>query len=163
MFSDPSARAVDYHDPLTALIEAEEGTAPDTLDLAGLRGIPADALAIFVRFLLPPNSKPTSASYWPKVTKRIAALAYALGIEEVRKFPLSRIAPALGCSRAMLSLLCCELRDFASLDCRAGKSDASREVYSQRARAVWNRRGREAREAKADCSGNPTPRNLACG
>ena len=146
MFTDPSARAVDYHDPLTALIEAEEAQDDETLDLAGLRGIPSDALAIFVRFLLPPNSKPTSASYWPKVTKRIAALAYALGIEEVRKFPLSKIAPAIPCTRAMLSLLCVELRDFAQLDHRAGRSDASREVYSQRAQAVWNRRGREARE-----------------
>jgi hypothetical protein len=146
MFSDPSARAVDYHDPLAALIEAEEQEDHDTLDLAGLRGIPADALAIFVRFLLPPNSKPTSASYWPKVTKRIAALAYSLGIEEVRRFPLSQIAPAIPCTRAMLSLLCCELRDFAQLDHRAGKSDEARQTYSTRARAVWNRRGREARE-----------------
>lgn len=146
MFNDPSHRAVDYHDPLAALIEAEEREVHDTLDLAGLRGIPVDALKVFVMFLLPPNSKPTSASYWPKVTKRIAALAYALGIEEVRKFPLSKIAPAIPCTRAMLSLLCVELRDFASLDCRAGRSDASREVYSQRAQAVWNRRGREARE-----------------
>jgi hypothetical protein len=145
MFTDPSARAVDYHDPLTALIEAEEGDTPDTLDLAGLRGIPTDALAIMLRFILPAGN-PTSASYWPKALKRLCALSYALGVEEVRKFPLSKIAPALGCSRAMLSLLCCELRDFASLDCRAGRSDASREVYSQRARQVWNRRGREARE-----------------
>ncbi len=146
MFTDPSDRAVDHRTPLDDLIEAEEQEDDDCLDLAGLRGIPVDALKVFVMFLLPPNSKPTSASYWPKVTKRIAALAYALGIEEVRKFPLSKIAPAIPCTRAMLSLLCVELRDFASLDCRAGRSDASREVYSQRAQAVWNRRGREARE-----------------
>lgn len=146
MFTDPADLAVTTETPLDQLIAAEEQEDPDTLDLAGLRGIPADALKTLVLFLLPTDSKPTSASYWPKALKRLCALSYALGVEEVRKFPLSQIAPALGCSRAMLSLLCCELRDFANLDHRAGRSDASREVYSQRARAVWNARGREARE-----------------
>ena len=140
MFTDPSARAVDYHDPLTALIEAEEHKDHDTLDLAGLRGIPVDALKVFVMFLLPTDTKPTSPGYWRQVTKRAAALAYALGLPEVRQHPLSQIAPALGCSRAMLSLLCVELRDFADLDHRAGRSDAARETYSTRARQVWNHR-----------------------
>jgi hypothetical protein len=146
MLSDPSTRAVDYRTPLDDLIEAEEQEDHDTLDLAGLRGIPVDALKTLVLFLLPTDSKPTSASYWPKALKRLCALSYALGVEEVRKFPLSKIAPALGCSRAMLSLLCCELRDFANLDHRAGKSDEARQTYSTRARAVWNARGRRARE-----------------
>jgi hypothetical protein len=146
MLCDPSELAVDPRTPLTALIEAEEGDTPDTLDLAGLRGIPVDALKTLVLFLLPTDSKPTSASYWPKALKRLCALSYAIGIEEVRKFPLSKIAPALGCSRAMLSLLCCELRDFASLDHRAGRSDAARETYSTRARQVWNHRAKMKRE-----------------
>ncbi len=146
MFTDAADFAVDHRDPLAALIEAEEEQDDETLDLAGLHGIPVDALKVFVMFLLPPNSKPTSASYWPKVTKRIAALAYALALPEIRQFPLSQIAPALKCSRAMLSLLCCELRDFAQLDHRAGRSDEARQVYSARARQVWNARGRASRE-----------------
>jgi hypothetical protein len=46
----------------------------------------------------------------------------------------------------MLSLLCVELRDFASLDHRAGRSDAARETYSTRARQVWNHRAAMKRE-----------------
>jgi hypothetical protein len=161
MLCDPSELAVDSRTPLDDLIEAEELEDHDTLDLAGLRGIPADALKVFVMFLLPTDTKPTSAGYWRQVTKRAAALAYSLGIEEVRKFPLSQIAPAIGCTRAMLSLLAVELRDFASLDHRAGRSDAARETYSTRARQVWNHRAMMKREAKADCGGTPPERNLA--
>jgi hypothetical protein len=155
MLLDPAELAVDSRTPLDDLIEAEEHEEHDTLDLAGLRGIPADALKVFVMFLLPTDTKPTSAGYWRQVTKRAAALAYSLGIEEVRKFPLSQIAPAIGCTRAMLSLLAVELRDFASLDHRAGRSDAARETYSTRARQVWNHRAKVKREASAICGGNP--------
>jgi hypothetical protein len=140
MLLDPAELAVDHKTPLDDLIEAEEHEDRERLDIAGIRGIPADALRVFVLFLLPSDSKPTSPGYWRQVTKRAAALAYSLGIEEVRKFPLSQIAPAIGCSRAMLSLLAVELRDFAQLDHRAGRSDAARETYSTRARQVWNHR-----------------------
>ena len=146
MFTDAADFAVDHRTPLDDLIEAEEYEDHDTLDLAGLRGIPADALRIFVLFLLPTDTKPTSPGYWRQVTKRAAALAYALGLPEVRRHPLSKIAPAVGCTRAMLSLLCVELRDFASLDHRAGRSDAARETYSTRARQVWNHRAAMKRE-----------------
>lgn len=148
MFNDPSHRAIDNRDPLAALLEAEEEQDGESLNLAGIAAIPADALLVLLQFMLP-NGKPTSPTYWSQAAKRLCALSYALGLEEVRKFPLSKLAPALGCSRAMLSLLCCELRDFANLDHRAGRSDEARQVYSARARAVWNARGREAREKKS--------------
>jgi hypothetical protein len=161
MLLDPAELAVDSRTPLDDLIEAEEHEEAEQLDLAGLRGIPVDALAIMLRFLLPTDTKPTSPGYWRQVTKRAAALAYSLGIEEVRQHPLSRIAPAIPCTRAMLSLLCVELRDFASLDHRAGRSDAARETYSTRARQVWNHRAKMKREASAICGGTPPARNLA--
>jgi hypothetical protein len=146
MLLDPAELAIDHRTPLDDLIEAEEHEEAEQLDIAGIRGIPVDALRVFVLFLLPSDSKPTSPGYWRQVTKRAAALAYSLGIEEVRKFPLSQIAPAIGCSRAMLSLLAVELRDFAQLDHRAGRSDAARETYSTRARQVWNNRAVMKRE-----------------
>lgn len=155
MLLDPAELAVDPKTPLDDLIEAEEHEDRERLDIAGIHGVPIDALRIFVLFLLPTDTKPTSAGYWRQVTKRAAALAYSLGIEEVRKFPLSQIAPAIGCTRAMLSLLCVELRDFADLDHRAGRSDAARETYSTRARQVWNHRAKMKREASAICTGNP--------
>ena len=140
MLLDPSELAVDSRTPLDDLIEAEELEEAEQLDLAGIHGVPIDALRILVMFLLPSDSKPTSPGYWRQVTKRAAALAYALGLPEVRQHPLSKIAPAIPCTRAMLSLLAVELRDFANLDHRAGRSDAARETYSTRARQVWNHR-----------------------
>jgi hypothetical protein len=146
MLLDPAELAVDHKTPLDHLLEAEELEDHDTLDLAGLRGIPADALKVFVMFLLPTDTKPTTPAYWKQACKRLCALSYAIGIEEVRQHPLSKIASAIPCTRAMLSLLAVELRDFADLDHRAGRSDAARETYSTRARQVWNNRAVMKRE-----------------
>jgi hypothetical protein len=145
MFTDPSALAVDPRTPLAALIEAEEEQAGETLDLAGIAAIPPDALAIMLRFLLP-DGRPTSTPYWQQASRRLAALAHAIGVREIREHPLASLAPALGCSRALLSLLACELRDFADLDHRAGRSDEARKTYSTRARQVWNHRAMVKRE-----------------
>jgi hypothetical protein len=149
LLHDAAELAVDHRDPLAALLEAEELEEAEQLDLAGIRGIPVDALKVFVMFLLPTDMKPTTPAYWKQACKRLCALSYAIGIEEVRQHPLSKIALAIPCTRAMLSLLAVELRDFASLDHRAGRSDAARETYSTRARAVWNRRAKMKRETMA--------------
>jgi hypothetical protein len=139
---DPAELAIDHRTPIDELIAAEEREHDETLDLGGINAIPHDALATLVRFLLP-EGRPSSPSFWRIATKRLAALAYAINLPEVRRFPLSELGPAVGCSRAMLSLLCCELRDYADLDHRAGRSPAARETYAQRARETWNRRARE--------------------
>lgn len=143
MLIDPSTLATTERTPLDELIAAEEQEDHDTLDLAGLRGIPADALAVLLRFLLP-DGRPTSPTYWQQASRRLASLAHAIGVQEIRMHPLASLAPALGCSRALLSLLAVELRDFADLDHRAGRSDEARQVYATRARAIWNSRGRKA-------------------
>ena len=161
MLIDPSTLATTERTPLDELIAAEEREHDETLDLGGIASIPPDALRLLVLFLLPQGGNPTGSSYWRIATKRLCALAYALGVEEVRRHPLSKIGPAVGCSRAMLSLLACELRDFADLDHRAGRSDEARQVYATRARQVWNTRGRSKREAEANCGGTPPARNLA--
>jgi hypothetical protein len=140
---DPAELAIDHRTPIDELIAAEEREHDETLDLGGIASIPPDALRLLVLFLLPQGGNPTGSSYWRIATKRLCALAYALGVEEVRRHPLSKIGPAVGCSRALLSLLACELRDFADLDHRAGRSPAARETYAQRARETWNRRARE--------------------
>ena len=145
MFNDPSHRAVDYHDPLAALLNAEEEQDGESLNLAGIAAIPADALLVLLQFLLPAGN-PTSKSYWQQANRRLASLAHAVGVREIREHPLASLAKPLGCSRALLSLLACEIRDFAKLDSRAGRSATAREVYSERAKRVWNARGREARE-----------------
>ena len=149
MLIDPSTLAVTTETPLDQLIAAEEHEHAETLDLGGIMSIPPDALRLLTLFLLPQGGNPTGSSYWKIATKRLCALAYALGVEEVRRHPLSKLGPAVGCSRALLSLLACELRDFADLDHRAGRSDEARQVYATRARAVWNSRARQKREAES--------------
>jgi hypothetical protein len=145
MLLDPAELAVDPRTPLAALIEAEEEQAGETLDLAGIAAIPPDALAIMLRFLLP-DGRPTSPTYWKQAARRLAALAHAVGVREIREHSLTSLATPLECSKALLSLLACELRDFGQLDNRAGRSATSREVYSERAKQVWNRRGLAKRE-----------------
>jgi hypothetical protein len=149
MLIDPADLAVTTETPLDQLIAAEEHEHAEMLDLGGVASIPPDALRLLVLFLLPQTSNPTSSSYWRIATRRLCALAYSIGVEEVRRHPLAKLGPAAGCTRALLSLLACELRDFADLDHRAGRSDQARQTYSARARAVWNTRGRSKREAEA--------------
>lgn len=155
MLIDPADLAVTTETPLDQLIAAEEHEHAEMLDLGGIMSIPPDALRLLVLFLLPQGGNPTGSSYWKIATKRLCALAYAIGVEEVRRHPLSKLGPAAGCTRALLSLLACELRDFADLDHRAGRSDTGRETYSTRARQVWNHRAAMKREASAICGGNP--------
>lgn len=146
MLIDPSTLATTERTPLDELIAAEEHEHAEMLDLGGIASIPPDALRLLVLFLLPQGANPTSSSYWKIATKRLCALAYSIGVEEVRRHPLSKLGPAVGCTRALLSLLAVELRDFADLDHRAGRSDQARQVYATRARQVWNSRGRKAQE-----------------
>ena len=148
MLIDPADLAVTTETPLDQLIAAEEHEPDETLDLGGIMSIPHDALRVLVLFLLPQGANPTSSSYWKVATRRLCALAHSIGVEEVRRHPLSKLGPAIGCTRALLSLLACELRDFADLDHRAGRSDEARETYATRARAVWNSRARNKREAE---------------
>ena len=149
MLIDPADLAVTTETPLDQLIAAEEHEHAETLDLGGIMSIPLDALRVLVLFLLPQTSNPTSSSYWRIATRRLCALAYSIGVEEVRRHPLAKLAPAAGCTRALLSLLAVELRDFADLDHRAGRSDEARQVYATRARQVWNSRARNKREAES--------------
>lgn len=126
MLIDPSTLATTERTPLVELIAAEEHEHAEMLDLGGIASIPPDALKLLVLFLLPQTSNPTSSGYWRIATRRLCALAYSIGVEEVRRHPLSKLGPAAGCTRALLSLLACELRDFADLDHRAGRSDEAR-------------------------------------
>jgi hypothetical protein len=144
---DNNLQNADFRTPFENLADAEEYEDEKPLKVEDIGSIPIAALAIFIRLLLPAGV-PTSASYWQTSVRRLAALAHALQIEPVRKHSLTQLGEALGCSRALLSLLCVELRDFGNLDCRAGRSGQSREHYSQRAKGLWSQRHRLAKAAK---------------
>lgn len=144
---DNNLQNADFRTPFENLADAEEYSDEQPLKVEDIGAIPIAALAIFIRLLLP-EGKPTKASYWRTSVRRLAALAHALQIEPIRQHSLTQLGEALGCSRALLSLLCVELRDFGKLDHRAGKSDPSREVYSARAKGLWSQRHRLAAAAK---------------
>ena len=128
--ADPSAlHPMEYLEPL-------DDEAAD-LDVAGIGTIPPDALRIFCSFLLPKSGGP---SRWKTATVRLAVLCHSLRVDDVGGMSLTRIAEELGVSRSLPSLLTCELRDFAQLDCRGGKTGTARQVYAERAKRVWDRR-----------------------
>ena len=143
-----SPETADHRSPDRILMEMEEHDDADAPIVVEGMEIPPDALAIFCRILLP-DGKPTTPSYWAAASRRLAALAHGLQVNPVRQYSLKQIGEALGCSRSLMSLLACELRDFGGLDCRAGRLASSREHYSESARAVWGRRGRAQAAAVA--------------
>lgn len=133
------------------LIEAEEEEDHQALDVCDIGSIPPNALAVLIRFLIPSRSAGNlTASNWKTVSIRIAALAHALGIEPIGSRPMVETAQAIGCSRAILSLLTIELRDFAGTGQGGGRSLEAREAYAERARRVWSRRTATQKARAAD-------------
>jgi hypothetical protein len=144
---DNSLEAADFRTPYDLLVEAEEYDDYDKIDAGELGQIPVDALMILCRFLIPSNN-PLTPSTWRTAARRLCALSHQLQVEGIGNLSLADLAKALGCGRANLSLLCCEIRDEASLSHRAGKSPEARKRYGDRAREVWSRRNKTAKAAK---------------
>ncbi len=143
--------AVELRTPFDNLCDAEEHTEGDApLNIAGIGSIPIDALAIFVRILLPVAGTPLNPSYWQGAVRRMAGLAHSIQIDPIRQYSLKAISEALGCSRALMSLVVCELRDLGALDARAGRLATSRENYSSSTKAIWGRRGKAQAAAKKE-------------
>ena len=142
------SQAIETRTPLDDLIEKEERTDCDTLDMGELGQIPADALAKLCRFLIPVGN-PLTPSLWRTAARRLCALSHQLQVEGVGDKSLTDLAKALGCTRSLLSLLCCEIRDEGHLQHRSGKSKQARQHYSDRAREVWNRRAATAKAKRA--------------
>jgi hypothetical protein len=152
--------AIDYRTPFDALAEMEEPDleAAADLDVQEIGMIPLDALRIFCSFLLPKIGGPAR---WRAAAARLAVLSHSLKVDGVGGTSLIKLAEELGCSRSLLSLMEVELRVFAQLDHRAGKSDAAREVYSQRAKSVWRRRKGGVGESDSEAP-NASPAQSAC-
>jgi hypothetical protein len=146
-----SLQAADYSDPLSQIMAAEEHTEEEEpMWVPDVGALPLNALAVFCRMVLP-EGNPLNPGFWRTATRRVAILSYAIGVENVRRLSLSDLAKPLGCSRALLSLLACELRDFGGLDHRAGRSDQSREAYSDRAKTCWSKRTKAQATARRAC------------
>jgi hypothetical protein len=112
------------------------------MNIEGLGAIPPDALKILLAILIPKRkaTDKINARLWKTATVRLAIMAHTVDLDGIGGLTLTQLADELGVSRATLSHSAINLRDGIDLPRRGGKSDAAREVYSQRARRVWQRR-----------------------
>jgi hypothetical protein len=121
-------------DPL--LNPAEDGL---TIDLAGLRSIPVDALLILLRYIVQPDL-PTNR--WRQAQVRVAVLAHMVNLDGIGSLSFAALAAELGCSRALISLRSLELIDGLSIDkTRNGKKRSTRETYRKTAIDAHTRAG----------------------
>lgn len=151
MLYDNALATADHRTPLDNLIDAEEYIEEEEpMWVPDVGALPLNALAVFCRMVLP-EGNPLNPGFWRTATRRVAILSYAIGVENVRRLSLSDLAKPLGCSRALLSLLACELRDFGGLDHRAGRSEQSRDAYSDRAKTCWSKRTKAQAAARRTC------------
>lgn len=126
--------------PLDDLIEAEELDA----DASGINDIPADALLVLLRFLVPaPRRKAIrNAKRWDIAQIRLIVLAHAAGLEGVADRSFAEIAAELGCTRAKLSLYATRMVDELGQDqVRGCKRRSSRAKYRDSATAYHSRAG----------------------
>jgi hypothetical protein len=119
--------------------------APDddgeTIDLAGIKSIPRDALRTLLRFLVPNNSV-SAKKRWRMAQLRVALLAQMLDIDGIGQKSFQQLGDELGCSRALLSLYSLRIVDGLTLNkAPNGKCRASRLVYKKTSTEAHRRAG----------------------
>ncbi len=130
---------VDTRDPAEALMEAEEHDDTATIDFARVKTVPADALKILIRFLIPPTSKPSKR--WRIAQLRLAILAQMTDVDDIGGQSFESLAGELGCTRALLCHHSLRMVDSLGMDkAKLGKRRESRAVYSASATAAHKRR-----------------------
>ena len=154
--------ATDFRTPADAAMESEEYEGEqETIDLAGIRGIPRDALGVMLSFLIGPLRE--GRVYWPSALKRLIALASQAGCQGVADQSLAYHASKIGATRAALShhaiRVVDELRDSKV---RGGKSRASRETYRQSAILSHQKRGNRIHGHQSAMGASDADDELAC-
>jgi hypothetical protein len=165
-YNDNDLVQADHTTPLHQLARSEPWHADDedtdrhldpddtdeTIDAGGIRGIPRDALAQLLRFLLPVT---TNQGRWKMAAVRLAVVCRILNIDDLGKLPLETLAKQIGVTRSLLSLRQLEIADGFNLGkLRSSKSAAARENYSAAATEAHARAGhRMAVEARQGASG----------
>ena len=121
--------------------------APETIDAAGMRSIPKQALLILLAFVFPPpgGTRPLRVAQL-----RMVALAHLAGLEGIGDRTLTDLARELGCTKSLLSLYSVRLTDqLGQAQVRGGKNRAARETYRQRALATHRAAGHRMTADKA--------------
>lgn len=124
--------------------------APDDggedVDLAGIKNIPRAALALLVRWLIPPNA-PGARKKWRVAQIRLALLAHLLDLDGIGSKSFEELGQELGCTRALLSLYSLRMIDGLAIDkTRNGKCRRSRDVYRQSATEAHRRQGHRMKQ-----------------
>lgn len=105
-------------------------TEDDTeqLDMAGIKGIPRDALRQILLFLVPRGAH---RAKWRQAAVRLAIISRILNIDDTGKETLEALAKQLGVTRSLLSFRQLEIADQFNLGkLRSSKSAAARKAYS---------------------------------
>jgi hypothetical protein len=127
----------------------------ETIDAAGIRSIPRDALGQLLRFLLPVTCR---SGRWQMAAVRLAVVCRMLDVDNLGNLPLEALAKELGVTRSLLSQRQLQIADsFGMGKLRASKSAAARLSYKASATAA-HRRAQERRQA---ASGNLTHKATA--
>lgn len=96
-------------------------------------GEQADAVAALLRVVIFPSGM---RGFQPQAAlARLVALAHCLHVPGIGDRSFESLAQELGCTRALLCSYAVRIRDWAGLDCYAGRSVTAREAQS--ARALW--------------------------
>jgi hypothetical protein len=126
--------------PLDYLMEAEEFENDDEIELAGISGIPRDALARLLEFVLGKSDQ--KRRKWKVATLRLATLCHMLNIRDMRKLSLDKLGAELGCTRANLSLYSLAIVDELQIEkAFTGKRRGAREAYRVAALRSHEKRG----------------------
>ena len=130
---------VDTRDPAQALMEAEEHDDTETIDFAAVKTVPAEALKILIRFLIPQTSKPSKR--WRIAQLRLAVMAQMVDVDDIGSQSFESLARELNCTRALLCHHSLRMVDSLGMDkAKLGKRRESRAVYSAAATAAHKRR-----------------------
>lgn len=124
---------VDFRDPSKILMEIEDGDDGETIDCAGIAGIPRDALKKILDFVCDVRASGGTAQ-WRCRTLRLAALAHLANVQGVGEKTLTQLAGELGCTRASVSLYSIRIVDqLHQYQVRGGKRREAREAYRESA------------------------------
>ncbi len=121
----------------------------DTIEAAGIKSIPRDALRTLLRFLVPNNSV-SAKKRWRMAQLRLVLLSHMLDIDNIGQKSFEELGTELGCTRALLSFYSLRMIDGIGIDkTRNGKRREAREVYRQTATEAHRRAGHRMTADKA--------------
>ncbi len=111
----------------------------ETIEAAGLKSIPRQALLILLNFIFP---APGGTRPLRVAQLRLVTLAHLAGLEGIGDRTLTDLAAELGATRSLMSLYACRMVDqLGQSQVRGGKRREARQVYRKTATEAHRRAG----------------------